>query len=60
MTSRTRPPEWIELAGTHSDHHTLPADQLSALLAAMRAEIDGAGGTVPVHYETTLVTARRR
>jgi SAM-dependent methyltransferase len=52
--------EWIELAGTHSDHHTLPADQLSALLAAMRAEIDGAGGTVPVHYETTLVTARRR
>ena len=52
--------EWIELAGTHSDHHTLPPDQLSALLAALRREVDEAGGTVPVHYETTLVTARRR
>jgi len=52
--------EWVELAGTHSDHHTLPPDQLAALLADMRRQVDEAGGVVPVHYETTLVTARRR
>jgi len=52
--------EWLDLAGTHSDHHTLPADQLDALLAQLRTEIDRAGGEVPVHYETTLVTGRRR
>jgi SAM-dependent methyltransferase len=52
--------EWIELAGTHSDHHTLPKEQLSSLLAEMSRQVAGAGGTVPVHYETTLVTGRRR
>ena len=52
--------EWVDLAGTHSDHHTLPPDQLDGLLAQMRLEIDRAGGRVPVHYETTLVTGRRR
>jgi SAM-dependent methyltransferase len=52
--------EWVDLAGTHSDHHTLAPAQLAALLAELRLQIDQAGGRVPVHYETTLVSGRRR
>jgi trans-aconitate methyltransferase len=52
--------EWVELAGTHSDHHTLPPAQLADLLAELRRQIDQAGGRVPVHYEATLVAGRRR
>jgi SAM-dependent methyltransferase len=52
--------EWVELAGTHSDHHTLPPAQLAGLLADLRWQIDQAGGRVPVHYETTLVSGSRR
>jgi SAM-dependent methyltransferase len=51
--------EWIDLAGSHSDHHTLPPDQLAGLLADLGTEIDRAGGRVPVHYESTLVTGVR-
>ena len=58
-TSSTRR-EWVDLAGTHSDHHTLPPAQLAGLLAELRWQIDQAGGRVPVHYETTLVSGRRR
>jgi SAM-dependent methyltransferase len=52
--------EWVELAASHSDHHTLPADQLAALLADVRAEVDRVGGQVPVQYEVSLVTGTRR
>jgi SAM-dependent methyltransferase len=52
--------EWVELAASHSDHHTLPPDQLAALLADVRAEVDRVDGQVPVHYEVTLVTGTRR
>jgi len=48
--------QWVELALTHSDHRTLPPDQLAGLLAEVRTEIDRVGGRVPVHYEATLVT----
>jgi SAM-dependent methyltransferase len=51
---------WVEMARTHSDHSTLPPDQLAALLDDVRAGIDRAGGDVPVHYEVTLVTGLRR
>jgi SAM-dependent methyltransferase len=51
--------EWVDLAGTHSDHHTLPPDQRAALLNELRQQIDGVGGVVPVHYDATLVTGRR-
>jgi SAM-dependent methyltransferase len=51
---------WLELTVTHSDHRTLPPEQLAALLTALRAEIDRSGGQVPVRYETTLVTGRVR
>jgi SAM-dependent methyltransferase len=52
--------EWVDLAGSHSDHHTLPPAQLAGLLAELRWQIDQVGGRVPVHYETTLVSGRRR
>jgi SAM-dependent methyltransferase len=52
--------EWVDLAGTHSDHRALPPDQREGLLAQMRTEIDRAGGRVPVHYEATLVMGLRR
>jgi SAM-dependent methyltransferase len=52
--------EWVELAASHSDHHTLPPDRLAALLTDIRAEVDLVGGQVPVHYEVTLVTGTRR
>jgi hypothetical protein len=52
--------EWVELAGTHSDHHTLPPAQLSELLAELRQQIAQAGDRVRVHYEVTLVSGRRR
>jgi SAM-dependent methyltransferase len=48
--------EWLDLAGTHSDHHTLPEGQLEPLLAALGKALDAAGGQVPIDYETTLVT----
>jgi len=51
---------WLELTVTHSDHRTLPPEQLAALLTALRTEIDRSGGQVPVRYETTLVSGRTR
>jgi SAM-dependent methyltransferase len=51
--------EWIELSTTHSDHRTLPPDQLAALLADLRTAIEASGGIVPVRYETLLVTGLR-
>ena len=51
--------EWIDLARTHSDHHTLPPDQLDALLGDIVTEVDRVGGQVPVRYEASLVTGRR-
>jgi hypothetical protein len=49
---------WLDLTVTHSDHRTLPSDQLGELLVALRAEIERNGGQVPVRYESTLVTGR--
>jgi len=48
--------QWLELASTHSDHLTLPPDENSNLIGALRAVLDAAGGRLPVRYETTLVT----
>ncbi len=49
---------WLDLTMTHSDHWTLPPEQLSALLNDLGQMIDSVSGEVPVHYETTLVTGR--
>jgi hypothetical protein len=51
--------EWLDQLPTHSDHRTLPAKTLQALLAAVGAAISGLGGSIHVHYDTLLVTARR-
>lgn len=51
--------EWLDQLGTHSDHLLLPRDQLAALLDAVGAAIDGLGGSITMHYETELITARR-
>jgi SAM-dependent methyltransferase len=52
--------QWLDLATTHSDHHTLPPERLALLLADVRREVDQVGGQVPVRYEATLVTGLRR
>ncbi len=54
-TART----WLDHLPTHSDHQTLPLDQLSELLANIGAAIDQRGGTLTVDYRTVLVTAVR-
>jgi SAM-dependent methyltransferase len=51
--------EWLELAGTHSDHSTLPPDVLDRLLQRLGETIDGLGGSVNVLYRTAAVLARR-
>ena len=52
--------QWLELATTHSDHRTLPEQDLQRLLEALRTVIDAIGGLVEVRYETMLVTGRTR
>jgi hypothetical protein len=51
---------WLDHLPTHSDHATLPAEQLDALLNAVGASIDRLGGFIDVMYRTVLITARRR
>ena len=51
--------EWVDLARTHSDHHTLPPARLAALLEDIVTEVDRVGGRIPVRYQASLVTGRR-
>jgi SAM-dependent methyltransferase len=50
--------EWVDQLPTHSDHRTLPSETLQALLVAVGDAIDDLGGSIHVHYDTLLVTAR--
>jgi SAM-dependent methyltransferase len=50
--------QWLGLAATHSDHHTLPPEQLSGLLRALKGGLDALGGGFTMRYETLLVTGR--
>lgn len=50
--------EWLDLMQTHSDHITLPPDQLSALLAAVGEALDASGGAAVAQYTTDAVLAR--
>jgi len=50
---------WLDHLPTHSDHQTLPLEQLSALLANLGEAIDQQGGTLTVDYRTVLITAVR-
>lgn len=52
--------EYVGLIRTHSDHIMLPGAQRAALLGAVSAAIDAAGGTIEVAYRTHLWLARRR
>jgi SAM-dependent methyltransferase len=52
--------EWLDQLPTHSDHTTLDADVLRALLDRVRTALDALGGGLAVDYDTWLVTARRR
>ena len=51
--------EWLDQLPTHSDHRTLPPEQLAALLGAVGAAIDDAGGSIAAHYTAWLVSAVR-
>lgn len=50
--------QWLDQLLTHSDHRTLPAERLEAVLDAVGAVIDGRGGHLVVAYTTWLVSAR--
>lgn len=52
--------EWLDQLPTHSDHRVLPPDVRAAAHAAIGDAIDRLGGSVPVYYETVLMTAVRR
>ncbi len=50
--------DYCDLLATHSDHSTLPGDQLRELLTAVRTAIDRHGGVTRVVYKTGLFLAR--
>ncbi len=49
--------EWLDLIRTHSDHSTLPPDQLAALIDAVAQAIGD--DVVHAHYVTEAIFARR-
>jgi SAM-dependent methyltransferase len=50
---------WLDQLPTHSDHRTLPPDQLTQVLAAVGETIDAAGGRFEMRYQTWLAEAQR-
>ena len=56
---RTTRAEWLDQLPTHSDHRILPPEKLRAVLSEIGDVIDSLGGSVLVHYDTMLVSARR-
>jgi SAM-dependent methyltransferase len=51
--------QYLDLLRSHSSYAVLPDDQRQALLAEIGGVIEGAGGTLPVDYETQLFMAWR-
>jgi SAM-dependent methyltransferase len=51
--------EWLAVVPTFGGVSTLAPETLSALLTATGETIDAAGGTLPIHYSTVTVTAKR-
>lgn len=49
--------EWLALIGRHSDHATLPPEQLADIRAHVGLAIESLGGTLPVRYVTEAVIA---
>jgi len=52
--------QWLAMIRTHSDHSTLPPDQLRRLLAEIGAAFDEVGGVATAHYTTDAIFARAR
>ena len=51
--------QWLDLLPTHSDHRTLPAGQLAAVLAAVgEADRRAPAGRFEMRYQTWLAEAR--
>ncbi len=50
--------QYLELLQTHSDHIVLEPERRRALMAAVAAVIDGAGGQLQLDYVTQLTLAR--
>jgi len=50
---------YVDLLSTQSDHRMLDPKVRASLLASIRAAILEHGGSIRVHYEATLVQARR-
>jgi len=50
---------WLDQLPTHSDHATLPAEQLDKLVQRIDQAIAELGGAFDVGYRTVLVTASR-
>lgn len=59
-TRRYSRDEWLDQLPTHSDHRTLPPEQLAAVVDAIGAAIDRFGGEFEMSYRTWLVSGRRR
>lgn len=51
--------EWLDQLGTHSDHIALRPEQRATLLDDVGAAIDRLGGSITLHYETQLISAKR-
>ena len=50
--------QWVGYVRTHSDHATLPPDQLDAVTSALRDAIDARGATLTVQGGTYTICAR--
>lgn len=58
--SRYTTETWLDHLPTHSDHATLPSNQLSALTERIGEVIDARGGAFSVTYRTVLIRAARK
>lgn len=52
--------EWLDQVPTTGLNTRLPPATLERLLAETATAVDAAGGTVPIHYTTVVVTAARQ
>lgn len=50
---------YVDLLRTYSDHHLLPDDERTALLAGISAAIEAHGGRLGIEYEARLLLGRR-
>jgi len=52
--------QWTDHLKTHSDHQSLPPEQLAELLEAVKRALHPVGGSFEMDYEAVLVTAQTR